>query len=96
MDIIVGIVRKLGGTKILASLSRVGGAKKSLSGADLAPGLSKGWAKVFALEEIELLEQVDLLEPLANCLKPPATSFLATLWVATPYKGTWQREGAIL
>ncbi len=59
----------------------------SLLGASIAPQLSESKAKVFALEEVELLERVDLLDPLIDHLKPPIISFLAILLATAPHKG---------
>ena len=59
----------LGGVKTSGGASGAGGVSMDLSEAGISLGLSKGKAEMFALEEVELLEQVDLLEPLANHLE---------------------------
>ena len=90
----VGITSRVaggpGGAKIGVGTSGVGGAGMGLSVSDVALRLSKGGVEVFALEEVELLERVDLLEQLADCLEPSTASFLATLWVTAPHKRAWQ------
>lgn len=48
-----------------------------------------------ASEGVELLERVDLLEPLADRLRLSAASLLATLWAAAPLKGVRRRDEAI-
>ena len=80
MGIIVGAAGGPGGVRTCVGTSRAGRA-------GVAPGLSEGEAEVFALERVKLLERVDLLEPLADCLEPPTTSLLATFWATASCKG---------
>ena len=83
MGITTGATEKLGGARADAGAFRVGRRDMSLSGLGIAPGLSECKTELFALEEVELLEWIDLLEPLADYLEPPAASLLIILWAAT-------------
>ena len=93
MAITVGATGRSGRAKIATCISGIG---VGLSGADVAPKLSKRRAEVFFMEGVGLLKQVDILEPLADCQEPPAASLLATLWVAAFCKGAQQQDEAIL
>lgn len=77
---------RFGGARIGTGVSGVGKTGLGLPKAVVAPILLEGGAKIFVCEEIELFERVDLLEPLADCLKLSAVSLLATLWAVVSRK----------
>ena len=62
-----------------AAIGRAIGVGAGISVAGVALGLTDGGVEVFTLVEVELLEQKDLLKPLADLIGPAAASLLATL-----------------
>lgn len=69
--------------------TNVSGASVGILGLGVTLGLTDWGVEVFSLEGVELLEQENFLEFLADHIKLATTSLLVILWVAAPFRKVW-------